>query len=193
MGGSANLAEGTRGSLRSSGWWRWPLYVRRGALGLLVAGVVLLAGAVTLIPAVSGARAFTVLSGSMRPVLPVGSLAIVRPEPVGSIRSGDVITFLGRDPGSTATHVVTHRVVAVQHGPGGLLFTTRGDADGDPDPGLTSAADVRGVLWYHVPLMGTVREVLAAPAGMVSLAAALLLLIAGHVLTVGRARSRRSW
>lgn len=193
MGASANPAAGTRGTFRARGRWRWPSYLRWSVLGLLVAGVVLLAGAVTLIPAVSGATAFAVSSGSMQPMLPVGSLAIVRPEPVGSIRPGDVITFLDRDPRSPATHVVTHRVVAAQHGPRGLVFTTRGDTDNAPDPGVTAAADVRGVLWYHVPLMGAVRDVLARPVGMFCLAAALVLLIAGHFLTVGRARSRRSW
>ncbi|MGH4026076.1 MAG: hypothetical protein ACRDRV_15985 [Pseudonocardiaceae bacterium] len=43
------------------------------AFGILVVGVVLLAGAVTLVPAITGATPLTVLSGSMAPALPAGS------------------------------------------------------------------------------------------------------------------------
>lgn len=157
---------------------------------LLVVGMVLLAGAVTLVPALAGATAYTVLSGSMAPALPPGSVAIVRPAPAESIQVGDIITFVAHDPNSSATREVTHRVVGVQDGPDGPLFSTRGDASEDPDHGLTTAEQVRGVVWYHVPLVGYLREVLLGPVGMFYLAGALFVLVAAHLLTLPRSPSK---
>jgi len=156
-------------------------------VGALVAGVVLLASTVTVIPAIAGATPLTVLSGSMEPALPVGSIVVVQPEPVSSIRAGDIISFLDHDP---VTRVVTHRVIDVLDSPDGPLFVTRGDGNEEPDAGLTRAADVRGVVWYHVPLVGVIREALVGPIGMLYLAGALLVLVAAHFLVPNTARPR---
>lgn len=157
-------------------------------LGLLVTGALLLAGAIALVPALAGARALTVLSASMDPALPAGSVAVVRPVAPASIRPGDIITFVDRDAAGQPT--VTHRVVAVHDTPAGPAFTTRGDANGAADPGRTPAADVRGALWYHLPWVGTMRELLIGPAAMFYLAGALLILVAAHLLAPGGGRSR---
>ncbi len=74
-----------------------------------------------------GLSAYVVMSGSMEPTLPVGSLIFVAPEPSAEIRPGDVVTF------TLADHVVTHRVVEVRAGNGGPLLVTKGDANLDPD------------------------------------------------------------
>lgn len=178
----------------TSGAFCRPALLRVGGIlsGALVAGVVLLAGAVTVVPAIGGATPLTVLSGSMEPALPVGSIVVVRPAPPTSIRPGDIISFVDRDPASAATRSVTHRVIDVQAGPGGPLFTTRGDANEEPDAGLTPAADVRGVIWYHVPLVGGLREALLGPVGMLYLAGGLLVLVAVHFLVPATARARRN-
>lgn len=160
--------------------------------GVVVVGVVIIAGAVTLVPAVTGATPLTVLSGSMEPALPAGSIVVVRPEPVNSIRPGTIISFVDHDPASAATRVVTHRVIDVRDSPSGPLFATKGDANEEPDAGLTAAADVRGVLWYHVPLVGGARAALLSPAGMFYLAGALLVLVAAHFLVPATARPRAS-
>ncbi|MBC8091842.1 MAG: signal peptidase I, partial [Pseudonocardia sp.] len=115
--------------------------VRSALLLLVVLLALLLALAVAVVPAAVGGSTLTVLSGSMEPTLPVGSVVVVRPRPPAEIGTGDVITFLARDPGSDATRVVTHRVVEVLPGP---EFRTRGDANPDPDPGLVAAAGGRG-------------------------------------------------
>lgn len=152
-----------------------------------VAGLVLVvavggAVAVGVVPAVTSASALTVLSGSMEPTLPVGSVAVVRTQPVDQIRAGDVITFTDRDPDSPATRVVTHRVVAVEPGPGGLSFRTKGDANNTPDQRPTAATDVHGVLWYSVPVAGWLRQFLISPAGLFYLVGVILLMVAGHLV-----------
>lgn len=138
--------------------------------------------AVSVVPAVTGASALTVLSGSMEPTLPVGSVAVVRTQPVDQISPGDVITFTDRDPDSSATRVVTHRVVSVEQGPGGLSFRTKGDANNTPDQHPTAIADVHGVLWYSVPVAGWLRQFLISPAGLFYLVGVVLLMVAGHLV-----------
>lgn len=145
---------------------------------LAVLLAVSLALAVAVVPAVVGGSTLTVLSGSMEPTLPVGSVVVVRPRPPAEIAVGDVITFLARDPASDATRVVTHRVVEVLPGP---EFRTRGDANPDPDPGLVAAADVRGVRWYSVPWVGG----LLTPIGLL-VGGGLVLLAVGIGLLVPR-------
>lgn len=148
-------------------------------LTLLVLAAVALALAVAVVPAVAGGSTLTVLSGSMEPTLPVGSVVVVRPQPVEGIAAGDIVTFLARDPGSDATRVVTHRVVEVLPGP---EFRTRGDANPDPDPGLVAPADVRGVEWYAVPWVGSAMEFVRTPTGLLVGGGALLLLIGAGLL-----------
>ncbi|MDQ3763843.1 MAG: signal peptidase I [Actinomycetota bacterium] len=150
--------------------------------GLVLVVLVGAAVAVSLVPAMAGATALTVLSGSMEPTLPVGSVAVVRPRSPDQIRTGDVITFTDRDPDSPATRTVTHRVVSVEQGPGGLSFRTKGDANNTPDQRPTAAADVYGVLWYSVPVAGWLREFLISRAGLVYLVGVVLLMVAAHLV-----------
>lgn len=186
MGASADLA--VSGSRDRNAPPRRRLRAGSTLLVVAVTGAVLLAGAVALVPALVGASSRTVLSGSMEPALPVGSIVIVRPEPATSIRPGDIITFADR--AAVGHPVVTHRVVAVRDGQRGPVFTTQGDANNSPDPGLTAAADVQGVVWYHLPWIGDLRAMLVGPAAMFYLAGGLLVLVAAHFLVPVGASSR---
>src|SRR5919199_501373 len=76
------------------------------------------------------AQLLTVVSGSMQPTLPLGSLVIVVPRDPDAVRVGDVITF--SPPGENRT--VTHRVVDVQGSGTKLRVHTRGDANPVADP-----------------------------------------------------------
>ncbi len=156
------------------------LFFRRAVGALLALGVLLalaVALVVAVVPALAGASTYTVLSPSMVPTLAPGTVVVVRPRPAVAV--GDVVTFIARDPDSSATRVVTHRVVAVEPGP---ALRTRGDANADDDPGLVAAADVRGVLWYSVPWVGRAAEALRSPAGLLVGGGVVLLLGASLLL-----------
>ena len=56
---------------------------------------------------VSGIRCYAVLTGSMEPVLPVGSLLVVVPMSFDELKVGQDITY------KTAGGTVTHRIVAI--------------------------------------------------------------------------------
>lgn len=162
-----------------------PAALGRALVGLLVLVALGLAVALAGLPAVVGGSALTVLSPSMVPTFAPGDVVVIRPRPVAGIAVGDVITFTARDPRTSSTRVVTHRVVGVEPGP---VFHTRGDANEDPDPGLVAAADVRGVHWYTVPWVGGLAERLLTPAGAVIGAGVLALLLGGLLLLGGRGR-----
>jgi signal peptidase len=150
--------------------------------GAALATVVGAAVAVSGVPAVTGATALTVLSGSMEPTLPVGSTVVVRPQPAAQIAVDDVITFTDHDVETGAPRTVTHRVIAVEPGVGGPTFRTKGDANEAPDPGLVEAADVRGVQWYVVPFVGLVKDRLFSRIGLFFTVGLALLVLAAHLL-----------
>src|SRR5919199_5865770 len=70
------------------------------------------------------AQLLTVVSGSMQPTLPLGSLVVVVPRDADAVRVGDVITF---NPPGDDTRTVTHRVVDVEDTGDGISVHTRGD------------------------------------------------------------------
>ena len=134
--------------------WVGQLVVWTALLGLAA----VLAVAVV-IPRIVGATPYTVLTGSMSPTYPPGTLVVVRPTPPDDIAVGDVITYQ-LDSGRPT--VVTHRVVAVgaSTSSGERVFTTRGDANGADDAERVRPVQVRGTVWYGVPHLGRANQVL---------------------------------
>src|SRR5919199_538737 len=86
---------------------------------------------IAIIQRTGAAQLLTVVSGSMQPALPLGSLVVVVPRDADAVRVGDVITF---SPPGDDTHTVTHRVVDVQGSGDQLRVHTRGDANPAADP-----------------------------------------------------------
>src|SRR5437868_2450342 len=93
--------------------------------------VVAVAGAALLfVPRLLGWQVDTVLSGSMTPAYPVGSVLFVKPLSPAAVDVGDIITFrTGAGDGTP----VSHRVVSVERSSNGLAFVTKGDANEEPD------------------------------------------------------------
>lgn len=131
-------------------WW-----IGQTASWLVLFVVLALVAVMIVIPRAGGATAYTVLTGSMRPGLPPGTLAVVRPVDPQEIRTGDVVTY---QPKSGEPGVVTHRVVGVGATTGGeQRFTLRGDANNTNDAPILPE-QIRGRLWYSVPLLGFVNS-----------------------------------
>lgn len=142
------------GGPRRAGVRRW----LRAAVNLVVSLVALAAVAVLLLvavgPRVADYRTLVMLTGSMTPAYPTGSLLVVTRQPTADLAPGDVLTYqvpVGDRP------VVTHRVVEVDRTGEGLLVQTKGDANADRDPWVATITDdtvwtVRGA----VPVVGQV-------------------------------------
>jgi signal peptidase len=104
------------------------------------------------VPRLTGATPYTILTGSMVPTMPPGTIVVTRPEPFSSIRVGDVLTY---QIASGQPAVVTHRVIGINvEADGSRSLTMRGDANPSPDLKRVIPKQVRGVVWYSVPLVG---------------------------------------
>jgi signal peptidase len=118
----------------------------------------------------------TVLTGSMRPHLNPGDVAVSRLEPVRDLHSGQVIVFV--PPGQGAPYA--HRVTSVTGPPGAPVITTKGDANPVPDPwhARIDAAQVR-VVFGRVPLLGRALLWVHGPQGRAAAVGVIGLLVTG--------------
>lgn len=155
---------------------------RAGAIGgwlvqAMASAVLVATIAWLVVPRFAGWQPQIVLSGSMEPALPVGSVAFVDHRDPERIRVGDILTFRHPDyPG----RLVSHRVVDIEgDGPGGLSFRTKGDANETADPWVVSPDQVVGVVKFHLPYAGYAHRFVRTPAGfalLVGVPASLLVL-----------------
>ena len=150
--------------------------------------LVLVALAMIVVPLAIGATPFTVLTGSMEPSMPPGSLVVTRPVDPAAIDIGDVVTYQLR---SNEPEVVTHRVVGAGFGSEGeRLFVTRGDAN-DVNDEPVRAVQVRGVVAYSLPYLGYVNTWVGMNRpGWLLKAVAGALILYGMVLVAGGVRDR---
>jgi signal peptidase I len=121
------------------------------------------------------ARVDVIQSGSMRPVLPVGSDVLVVPEPQSAVRTGQVIAFTPPKPYPQVT--VVHEVVSVERALGYTVVRTKGVANKVDDPWTLV---LRGKVWHvvdHVPVLGYATAFLRIGA----VQAVILVLLAGAV------------
>jgi len=167
-------------------------HVLRRARTVVLSAVLLVTASLVVVlvvvPKATGGVPLTVLTGSMKPSIPSGSVVVVRPVDTESLRVGDVITYQVRSGDST---VVTHRIVGISAGAGGLTFRTKGDANDVPDPTPVRAVQIRGKVWYHVPFVGNLaNQVDASQRGWATKALAGALLLWSAVLIGGAVRDR---
>jgi signal peptidase I len=168
-------------------------YIGVGLSFGLLAFVLLLAALVVVVPAASGSTPYTILTSSMEPGLPAGTLIIVKPIEPQDVRIGTVITY---QLDSGEPEVVTHRVIEIQSPnlPGGdPSFITKGDANSAPDAKPVMAVQLRGAVWYSVPLIGWVNNVVNGDlrAVVIPIVAGLLFLYAGWSIVTSRIDKRR--
>jgi signal peptidase len=177
---------GAAGSRRPSAVRRWLGRLISLVATLAVVGIAAVAVALTVVPALVGGSALTVLSGSMVPEFSPGAMVVDKPAPASSLRVGDVITYATTDEASGTPILITHRIVAIESSSAGPAFITKGDAIDAADDRPVEAAQIRGQVWYSVPYIGTARNFLLAQGaglilgGAVGLVAAVWFLI--HLL-----------
>jgi len=158
-------------------------YIGVGLSFGLLALIALIAVLVIALPMLTKSTPYTVLTSSMTPSYPAGTLVIVKPTDVQQIHIGDVITYQIE---SNQPAVVTHRVIQIVEPttPSGTdSFITKGDANSLPDAKPVQPVQVRGVVWYAVPFIGWVNNVVNGDARsvIVPIVAGALFLYAGFM------------
>lgn len=88
-------------------------------------------------------RGYVILSGSMEPVIPTGSVAVVDSSK-RDVRPGNIATF------ERHGDLVTHRILSkTEEG-----YQTKGDANTDPDSGTIPAENICGTYLFCIPHLG---------------------------------------
>lgn len=143
-------------------------------VGLIVVLAVLLVG-VRLV----GLTPYTVISGSMEPAYPVGSLLYVQKVDPTTLQEGDPVTYY-----MSGGQVVTHRVIEVVEDPSvGVCYRTKGDANNIADSSLLKYTQVIGRPVMAIPWLGYVSWFIQHPPGTyVAIAAVMVLLCLSTVL-----------
>ena len=149
-----------------------------GVLGTVLLVALLVLCLPLTVPRFFGYHIYSVVSGSMEPPIPTGSLVYIRTMEPEKMQEGDVIAFYGaRDQASIITHrVVENRAVMGE-------FITKGDANQTEDMTPIPYEHYIGKVVQTIPGAGTAAELLTSPkgkaaAGSVILAAVLLQMLA---------------
>ena len=113
---------------------------------------------------IRGAQMFTVLSGSMEPNFPTGSLIYVDPIDYTKLEVGDVITFL-LDEDVVATHRIVD-IIIDETNPQTIRFQTKGDANETIDGKLVHHKNVIGTPIVTIPYLGYFICYIQSPLGI---------------------------
>ena len=143
-----------------------------------------------LIPRVAGATPYTILTGSMQPNYPPGTLVVDKPVAAEDVQVGDIVTYQLRSGEPT---VVTHRVIGIGAAENGdPKFVFQGDANNTPDADTVRPEQIRGRLWYAVPYVGRLNTLISGNQRQLAVygVAGGLAVYAG-VMFAGVARDRR--
>lgn len=126
---------------------------------------------------VAGLTPYAVLSGSMEPLYPVGSLIYVAEVDPATVESGESITFR-RDSGQVATHQAYEVDLAAREirTQGIANVNTDGTIMHDAEP--VSFSQVIGVPVACIPLLGYVNAFVTTPPGSYIVIAGAIVLIA---------------
>lgn len=148
-------------------------------VGVLLMVIVAAACLSLAIPKLLGYDIYVVVSGSMEPNIPVGSIVLCKEVENAQLQTGDVIVFTDPDRGTTP---ITHRVVSNDPATGSII--TKGDANEREDTNPVTYNHVIGKVAMHIPRMGYTAAALTSVLGKI--VAGLLLLEAWLLIEIGR-------
>ena len=124
-------------------------------------------------------QAYTVVSGSMEPAIPVGSLVYIKGMEPEDVREKDVIAFYGgRDANALITHrVVENRVIMGE-------FITKGDANQTNDMNPVAYEQFVGRVEMTIPELGVLAQIMIGHEGKIAAGCMIGLAVVLHLLAV---------
>lgn len=147
------------------------------ALGTILLIFLVLSCIPLTIPRIFGYKIYTVISGSMEPAIPTGSLVYIGNTDPEDIQEEDVIAFYG---GRDSNAIVTHRVVANSTIMG--EFITKGDANQTKDMNPVSYDDYIGKVTLSIPQAGILAQLFTSLAGKILAASLIGVSVLLHIL-----------
>ena len=162
-------------------------------LGTLIMAAAVILCLVLAVPRFAGVQTYIVVSGSMEPAIPVGSLVYSRETEPQTLEPGDVIVFYSTDAAESSggsedgsAVPITHRVVENHTDEGEII--TKGDANAANDLFPTAYANVEGKVVLHIPKLGFLAAPVATMSGKI---AVMMVILAGYLLTEAGSRMKK--
>ena len=128
--------------------------------GIILTGTITILLGAAVLPGIFGIRTYSIVTGSMEPVIPVGSMVYVQPVDADDIQAGDIIAF---ERNST---VVVHR--AVENNKSEQILITKGDANAQEDLEETAYLQIIGKVVYHIPYYGLFAQSISHVPGKIA-------------------------
>lgn len=142
------------------------------------------------VPRLFGLRIYSVVSGSMEPAIPTGSLVYIREIDPEDVKAGEVVAFYGTQDDAA---VITHRVVENRLMMGELI--TKGDANPADDRTPVDYERLIGRVVRFIPGAGRAAELLTSSFGKAlaggTIAAAVILQVLSGAVKAGKDNDRR--
>lgn len=142
-----------------------------GILEGIIIVLLALVAAILLLPKLFGVQTLAVISGSMEPNIPVGSIVFTKEaEEPEQLEEGDIITYsLGS--GTYVTHRITENHVDAHE------VITKGDANETEDANPVSYEQIVGTCLFHLPLLGYISIYAKTPVGIIAICGVVIVLI----------------
>ena len=125
-----------------------------------------------------GIKTYAVVSGSMEPTYPTGSLLYVKSIDIKELKVGDAITFMA-DEDTVATHRIIE-IIPDEEDSSVLRFRTQGDANETADGTLVHYKNIIGKPVFAIPYLGYFAHFVQNPPGLylaIGFAVVLVLLV----------------
>lgn len=138
--------------------------------------LLLLACGILLHRSIRNYHAYVVLSGSMQPAIPKGSVVLSKAGPSERYRPGDIAVF--HAPSIRSKFPVVHRITKMYPNlEGVMVFETKGDANSNGDPWQLPTAFLQGKVVAVAPWLGYVMQAATHKLGFLVLASCLFLFV----------------
>ena len=157
-----------------------PLGAILKALGIIIIVLTMLICLVPLMLPLFGVQTANIITGSMTPAIPVGSLVAVTSGTYEKLEQGEIIMY--ELNGTTVTHRVVSNDVSARE------VITKGDANDREDMLPVSYDPIEGIVRFHVPVLGSVLQFISKLSGKL---VAFGVLAVGLLLTFTGDRMRR--
>lgn len=138
-------------------------------LSNIIIVILLVIAGLIFVPMVLGYDEYAVVSGSMQPNIPVGSLVYAKECTIDNLEKGDIVTFQLSD-----STIITHRIYEIdQEG----NITTKGDANQQPDGQILTIDNIIGKVGFSIPLLGFVSVYIKSALGVAVICGVIFILL----------------